>query len=151
MKKSPMPPRKARMGARKSPEQRKRDRERKRREFARKYHSLERVYYVAQEVCCAVPTCRWYTDSNNDNAHIETGGMGRKADYTKVIPLCRKHHRELHALQPERFQLAHSFSLEEAAAQTDRSWSTYGADIVERAKKDGRFQRWVEWRKENAA
>ena len=28
-----------------------------------------------------------------DNAHVETDGMGRKADYDKIVPLCRTHHQ----------------------------------------------------------
>ena len=29
----------------------------------------------------------------SENAHTENGGMGRKADYDTIAPMCRTHHR----------------------------------------------------------
>jgi len=61
---------------------------RRAREFARCYGSKARVAFIktlACVVCGATPS---------DNAHIHgsKSGMGRKADYADIIPLCRKCH-----------------------------------------------------------
>lgn len=56
---------------------------RKAREFERAYHSEERVLFVKGLPCCACKVV-----GHSENAHIETGGIGRKADYTKIVPLC---------------------------------------------------------------
>ena len=56
--------------------------------YARAYGSKARVAFIktlACVVCGATPS---------DNAHIHgsKSGMGRKADYADIIPLCRKCH-----------------------------------------------------------
>lgn len=131
------------IGSKKSAAQKKRDTERKAREFARKYGSEERCYYVAT-LHCVVPSCTrtgWM-----ENAHTESGGTGRKADAETIVPACAKHHRtgadSLHNLGRESFQHAHGVDLEIAAAETDVSWLLYGDDVVERAKANGRFDKW---------
>ena len=43
----------------------------------------------------------------SENAHTENGGMGRKADYTTIVPLCAAHHRELHQHGQESFEEQH--------------------------------------------
>src|SRR5262245_28164971 len=64
-------------------------------EFARCYHSKARVDFVKGLRCllsslagnlspCEGPT---------ENAHTQTEGMGRKASYASIVPLCQKHHR----------------------------------------------------------
>lgn len=141
-RKTPLRARKP-MGTGKSPAQKARDAERKAREYARKYGSTERAFYVAQ-LACVVPWCRsvgWM-----ENAHIETGGVGRKADASKVVPCCARHHRTgpiaMHA-GVETFQDEYGIDLEEAARLTEESWQRYGAEVVARAKADGRFDRWL--------
>lgn len=60
--------------------------------FARAYHSDERVQWVASLRCacgCGVTPC--------ENAHTESGGTGRKADYDTIIPLAKKCHAVQHA------------------------------------------------------
>lgn len=79
-------------------------------EFARCYHSRKRVLFVKGLPCiiCGHGPC--------DNAHIENGGAGRKADYAKIVPLCcmpmdhpyspgypRGHHGELHRIGVKSF------------------------------------------------
>lgn len=117
--------------------------ERREREFARAFGSLERCYYVSQ-LACVVPWCR--QRGPMENAHIETGGVGRKADATKVVPACEPHHRTgpiamHHGI--ETFQDEYAIDLEEAARLTEESWQRYGADVVAGAKADGRFDRWL--------
>jgi len=60
---------------------------RRRSKFARCYHSRARVAFVKALPCfiCQRTPC--------DNAHTEGLGMGIKAGYDKVIPLCREHHQ----------------------------------------------------------
>lgn len=118
----------------------KRNPERRAKECARAYGSPERVYYIGQFLACVVPDC--YTEDPCENAHIETGGTGRKADADRIIPLCVRHHAEYHR-GAESFRLRHGLDLEELAAQTEARWSLYGEDVVARAKMDGRYTRWL--------
>lgn len=61
---------------------------RRAREFARCYGSKARVEFVKTLACGVCGT------TPSDNAHIHGGksGMGRKADHTDIIPLCRQCH-----------------------------------------------------------
>lgn len=121
--------------------------DRRAREFQRAYGSEERVYYVGQHLACVVPDCHAH---ECDNAHIETGGMGRKADADKVAPICNPHHRLLHQHGPETFEAAYGVDLEEAAADTESRWRLYGEDVVARAKADGRYDAWLARNTEDA-
>lgn len=62
-------------------------------EFARIYGSKKRVAMVKGMACCARylvgPTC---SRGPSENAHTETGGMGYKAGYETIVPLCATHH-----------------------------------------------------------
>ena len=117
------------------------NRKRRDKEWARAYGSIERVFYVSTCMCCAVESCTNYGD--NHNAHIETGGMSRKADADRVVPLCPRHHAEHHT-GAEMFVECYGIDLNTAALETQRAWEIYGADVVARAKADGRFQRWID-------
>jgi len=59
-------------------------------DFARVYGSLQRVAWIAAQPCvvCASSPC--------ENAHIKSGGVGRKADATQIVPLCPSCHRLQH-------------------------------------------------------
>lgn len=70
------------------------NRERRDREFARCYGSEERVLSI-KALPCSVPGC---TNRPCENAHTVGGGMGRKAGWETVAPLCRSHHRRFHEL-----------------------------------------------------
>lgn len=141
LRRTPLKARKP-MGAAKTDAQKKRDAERKAREFARAYGSEERCYYVAQ-LACVVPWCDrrgWM-----ENAHIETGGVSRKADANKVVPCCAYHHRTGPIAMHwgiESFQVETGVDLEEAARLTEESWQRYGAEVVARAKASGKYDRW---------
>jgi hypothetical protein len=59
-------------------------------DYARIYGSRERVAWVQAQPCIAcnrIPS---------ENAHIRSGGTGRKADYTQIVPLCRSCHTLQH-------------------------------------------------------
>lgn len=60
-------------------------------EFQRVYGSKRRVEFIKHLPCavCGKTPC--------ENAHTKSGGMGRKADYTTIVPLCRKCHATQHA------------------------------------------------------
>lgn len=117
--------------------------ERRAREWARAYHSLERCFYVSAVLSCIVPTCEQDAGDYLDNAHAHTGGKGRKGPYTEIFPACRGHHTE-HDEGRARFSEKYGVDPDEAAMLTEESWQEYGADVVARAKADGRYQRWLD-------
>lgn len=59
---------------------------RKTREFARAYHSKK---YVEFTKSCACIFCGHV--GHSETAHAATGGMGRKADWTRTFPACGPH------------------------------------------------------------
>jgi hypothetical protein len=66
----------------------------------------------------------------SENAHIETGGMSRKEDHTKIVPLCAWHHTQsiatsLHARGKRGFNRYHGVDLDRLAALTEARWQTY--------------------------
>lgn len=93
-------------------------------EFKRIYGSRARVAWVKRQPCivttgvCAGPI---------ENAHIVTGGMGRKADADQIVPLCNRHHHNLHGLGRESFERLYLVSLAACAAQTEQQWQARGA------------------------
>ena len=119
---------------------------RRAKEWARAYGSLERVFYINNHLSCVVETC---VRTDLQNAHIETGGMSRKADADKIVPMCSEHHA-LHHTGAETFVECYGLDLQAMAAETERLWQLNGADVVARAKADGRFQRWLDRDKEAA-
>lgn len=64
-----------------------RNRQRQRSEFERCYGSRERVRLIQ-----ALP-CAGCGQGPSQNAHIRSGGMGRKAGWQHVVPLCASCHR----------------------------------------------------------
>lgn len=69
-----------------------------------------------------------------DSAHIESGGTGRKADYTKTVPLCGvlwsivdNCHKEAHRGQ-ETFATKYGIDLTEAAAETESRWLSHSTE-----------------------
>lgn len=89
---------------------------RSRDEFARVYGSKERVAWVKSLPCAACQR------SNCQNAHTENGGMGRKADYDTIVPLCPDCHAALHRMGTETFSRLWSLDLSAYAAQVERAW-----------------------------
>lgn len=114
MKRSPMPRRRTRLKA-VNPARRKR-------EFARCYGSAERVAFVRSLPCVV---CGAMSFGASQNAHVETDGMGRKADARRIVPLCAPHHRSLHARGILAFQDRYGVDLYVAAAATDAAWQRH--------------------------
>lgn len=62
----------------------------------------------------------------SENAHVRTGGMGRKADAKWVVPLCTAHHQMLHQYGRQTFESKHGgIDLDQQAAITDSRWEVY--------------------------
>lgn len=65
-------------------------------EFARCYFSKERVAFVKSlpcVVCTGITGGLSVGHGASDNAHTgERSGMGRKAGYETIVPMCRPHH-----------------------------------------------------------
>lgn len=96
------------------------NRRRRKSEFARSYGSRARVAWVKGLPCLVrrEGNCA----GTIDNAHTKTGGMGRKADASTIVPLCQKHHRILHNAGAETFQILYRVSLEHGAFYTQQQW-----------------------------
>lgn len=104
------------------------NRKRKDREFSRVYHSEERVLFV-KGLSCVIdsPWCLegWENGERVENAHIRTGGTGRKAGYTEVVPLCESHHRHLHRVGRATFEKHYHIDLGKLAAETQSRWEAH--------------------------
>lgn len=74
----------------------KRNAKRAKSEFARCFHSKERVAWIKSlpcVVCGAISPIFNLVRGRSDNAHTAKDGMGRRAGYETIVPLCRSHHR----------------------------------------------------------
>lgn len=100
---------------------------RRKSEFARCYHSKERVKFVRSLACCVCSA------RPSENAHIVNGGMGRKADYDQIAPLCTFHHRQLHSVGRVRFENNHLVSLAVAASSVEWRWWKHASELEESA------------------
>ena len=58
----------------------------------------------------------------SQNAHSVSGGMGRKADYTTIVPLCATCHHEVHSVGIRTFQREVGVDLVAAAARVADAW-----------------------------
>ena len=86
-------------------------------DFMRIYGSKVRVEFVKRLPCTAC------NGGPSENAHIKSGGMGRKADYTDIIPLCKKCHSLQHSRGWKALGL-NQMLLEAAALRTQWLWVT---------------------------
>ncbi len=86
-------------------------------EYARIYHSAERVQWVASLNCVACGL-----EGYSENAHVAGDGIGRKSDYTKIIPLCPWCHRRQHDIGAGSFAIRFGLNLRALAAATERAW-----------------------------
>lgn len=129
------------LGSKKSAAQRGRDKDRKEREFRRKFHSLERVFFVQ-----VVLGCRIKPGTRAENAHIERDGMGRKADYTKIVGLSKPYHTGalgLDTIGRPQFEKLHGVDLGILAARTEQLWQERGPEVIAQAKADGTYDAWL--------
>ena len=91
-------------------------------ETRRIYGPKARIKLVSRLPCAACGD----TDPSipRENAHGESGGTGRKADYTTILPLCHRCHHKQH----QSGWLAIGMSAEgrsRAAANTEAEWQSY--------------------------
>lgn len=103
---------------------------RKASEFRRAYGSKARVEWVKRQPCpvCLALGMRGDWTAERDNAHIVGGGAGRKADRTMIVPLCRHHHRALHAagsLSAFYVTFGCKVDLADVAVRTEAAWQTF--------------------------
>ena len=109
---SPKPPK---------PKKKSADPEHKRKVFKQQFLSQNRREFIGRSSC----TVPWCEAGHCDNAHIANkSGMGKKGDYTDIVPLCRMHHIE-YDTQRERFYLAYGLSPElmrDAAGAIEIAW-----------------------------
>lgn len=63
---------------------------------------------------CCVPSCNALPPS--DPAHVRSRGAGGK-DWANVVPMCRRHHRQMHDVGIETFQARHGLALEVVAGR----------------------------------
>lgn len=61
--------------------------------FAYQYGSAARVEWVKSQPCVAASRFG-KCDGEIQNAHTASAGMGLKAHFTTIAPMCQKHHRE---------------------------------------------------------
>ena len=90
-------------------------------EFARIYGSRARVAFVKSLRCIAG---HMWCVGPIENAHIETGGTGRKADADKIVPACQYHHEEMHR-GIRTFAAKYHLDLPALAADTEARWQAY--------------------------
>jgi hypothetical protein len=80
---------------------------------------------------CIVPGCRW---RGCDSAHITNGGIGRKDDWTRTVPLCFArpgwvgHHHE-YDNGKESFPIRHRLDMPAEAAKHHARWLVYAATL----------------------
>lgn len=95
-------------------------------EFNRIYGSKERVEFVKAlgcVVCTALhPLFGVATAGRCQNCHTENGGMGRKASYLTIVPMCSNHHRMYDQHQHPLDQAEIRAAIKEAAPDVERCW-----------------------------
>lgn len=95
---------------------------RKAREFARCYHSRARVEFVKSLRCVS-----GLGSGEVQNHHIEGGGAGRKAHYTKIVPMGAEMHARIHQYGREWFERTFGYDLNMEAIKTEIAWQKFAA------------------------
>lgn len=112
-------------------------------EYARIYGSKERVEWVKALPCVTTWRDDWWKfrgDHSNgrilyggtgtackgkgENAHIVSGGTGRKADAELIVPACHHHHAEMHR-GVQTFETRYGVDLPKSAAQIEERWQAH--------------------------
>lgn len=94
-------------------------------EWARAYGSEERVAFVKALGCLVAGRGVDACFGPVDVAHVATGGMGRKADASLTVGLCRGHHCEQHQYGTARFGEKYGVDLVVCAAQVEWRWQRH--------------------------
>lgn len=99
---------------------------RKRQNFQRAYGGKARVEFV-QGLDCIACVAGGYgvVVRPSQNAHIETGGMGRKSAAGKIVPLCRFHHAVLHRDGRGILEQYFRLNLTSEAAKVEAAWQSH--------------------------
>lgn len=100
-----------------------RNAKRKAKEFARAYGSKERVEWVKSlpSVVCGERPCV--------NAHVRTGGTGRKADAKWIVPMTDVEHQNYHVVGKRFFeQWAGNIDLDALATATEAAWQSHQSE-----------------------
>ncbi len=94
----------------------KRTRAKQKADWQRAYHSQERVEFIQRlpSVVSGKSPCV--------NAHVRTGGMGRKAGSEWIVPLTGAEHIELHQRGMASFEAKYVVNLRTLATQTEERW-----------------------------
>jgi hypothetical protein len=104
--------------------------ERRRSERERAYGPPERRAWIKTLPCVACLSLSPFfaaASGPSDNAHVETDGMGRKADYTRIVPLCRNHHRRYDEHRVPFDKQAARDAIAKVAARVERMWLRHHA------------------------
>ncbi len=106
----------------------KRNAQRKKRESVRAYGPKERREFVLSLPCVMRNARRlivWHLCTHIEQAHVESGGTGRKADAAAVVPMCNKHHYELHRAGIKTFEEFFGIDLKHEATLTEERWASH--------------------------
>ena len=112
-------------------------------EYARIYGSPERVEWVKSLPCVTTWHDDWWKfrghhtngrilfggtgtacKGKKENAHIVSGGTGRKADAHLIVPACHHHHAEMHR-GVQTFEARYGVDLNAAAEQIEAKWQAW--------------------------
>ena len=77
---------------------------------------VEGLPCIVNSVICTAPS---------HNHHTKNGGMGRKADFDAIVPLCFDHHQEIHTTGAETFAQRYWLNLRESARLTESLWQDH--------------------------
>jgi len=98
------------------------------------YGSKERRRWIKSLpclACCLVSPIFALADKwSCENAHVVTGGMGRKADASHIVPLCRTHHRWFDERRGLLGEPVVRQIIVDAAPKFDEAWTAYLAARV---------------------
>ena len=111
---------------------------RKAKNWSRAYGSEERVAFV-QSLPCVFGGQSSPCAGVIANHHTESGGRGRKADAETVVPLCTRHHLELHQAGATAMETVYGVDLKAEAALTETRWqiaSGISVTQVEQQRQD---------------
>ena len=103
------------------------------REWKRVYGSRERVEWVCSrrcDVCGRAPT--WQYPSHN--AHVVSGGTGRKAGYGWIISACGTpggcHHEMDHGIGKRALERKYQVQLGDLAMEVERQWKEHESALA---------------------
>lgn len=90
--------------------------------WAKQFHSDERVHWLQSFGCC-VPHC---ARADAQVHHVRTRGAG--GTWRDTVPLCVKHHRELHDIGRDTFAARHDVDLHGQARKFVSWWERVPRD-----------------------